>query len=417
MSRTPPWQEKSVGGFLCYNQFMKYVFILGHNPRLSIAEVLAVLPKAKVVKTGNSFLIVENEAVNAIDLMKQLGGTIKIGQVLADTVDKKIIVEKLKAVNASNKLKYGISYYECPKDKLGMEVKGELKKADISCRLVVGKDKALSSVIVVKNHVHEFLVLGGNYLAQTLAIQDFESYGQRDFGRPARDLKSGSMPPKLAQIMINLAQVGKDQKIYDPFCGSGTLLQEALVMGYSEVAGSDKSEKAVSDTKANLEWLAKNLEVKVEDVAVVQLDVAQLAKHVSGIDAIISEPYLGPALRGHESKAEIEKNIEGLNQLYLGAFEQFAKVLNLGGKVVLVFPSFRIGHEILNLSILGKREDVPSSSTPRLGNSKSETSRFSRSTSSIKNLGFTQLDDDKLIYSRPDQKVYRNIKVFQKGLG
>ena len=365
---------------------MRYVFILGHNPKLSIAEVLAVLPQAKVVATGNSFLIVENEKINATELINRLGGTIKIGEVIADKVDKKLMVETLKAAKKDNKLNFGLSYYECPKDKLGMDIKTELKKAGISCRLVVGQDKALSSVIVVKNRVEEFLILKGQYLAKTGAVQDFENYGQRDFGRPARDMKSGSMPPKLAQIMINLAQAESNGKIHDPFCGSGTVLQEALLLGYSNVSGSDVSAKAINDTKTNLEWLIRTYQLPATSYQLTQLDVHQLSQQFSGVDAIVTEPYLGPPLRGSETPSEIAKNITELENLYVAAFEQFAEVLNKDGKVVIVFPTFMVGRDVLELQILDK----------------------------IKNLGFTQLDDGKLIYSREGQRVYRNIKVFGK---
>ena len=75
-------------------------------------------------------------------------------------------------------------------------------------------------------------------------------------------------------------------------------------------------------------------------------------------------------------------------------------------------PTFRAGKEILELKILDEKEDGTSSLAPRLGNDKLETSRFTRSTSPIKELGFTQTSKDDLFYSREDQKVFRNVRVF-----
>ncbi|MFZ1683180.1 MAG: hypothetical protein WAU88_03525, partial [Candidatus Zixiibacteriota bacterium] len=43
------------------------------------------------------------------------------------------------------------------------------------------------------------------YLAQTVRIQDIDAYAARDQARPHRDAKVGMLPPKLAQIIINLA--------------------------------------------------------------------------------------------------------------------------------------------------------------------------------------------------------------------
>ena len=227
------------------------------------------------------------------------------------------------------------------------------------------------------------MIIQDKYLAKTCAIQDFESYGKRDFARPERDLKSGSMPPKLAQIMINLAQAKLTEKIYDPFCGSGTIIQEALVMGYKNVTGSDISEKAVSDTNRNLAWLERSF--KTPEIKVSLIDVRALSQQVEDIDAIVTEPYLGPPLKGGETREQLLKNIAELEELYIAAFEQFSKVLNKDGHVVIILPTFRAGKETLELKIQDK----------------------------IKDLGFTQISKDDLFYSREDQKVFRNVRVFK----
>ena len=395
---------------------MKYVFILGHNPKLSAAEVLAVLPKAKVVTETSSFLIIENSKIDCEEILKQLGGTIKIGEVVSDGIDTKIIVENLKNIKVENKLNFGLSYYDCPKDDLGMEIKKELKADGVSCRLVVSRDKALSSVVVTKNKCHEFLILENKWLGQTCAIQEFEEYSKRDFGRPVRDMISGSMPPKLAKIMINLAQMKKSASILDPFCGSGTMLQEALMLGYQNVAGIDISEKAIEDTKNNLEWLVQtyNLQptlhasqAKRATYNLFKFDVRELFSKVSGVDAIITEPYLGPPLKGNESEEKMDDIVAELSDLYLGAFTEFKKVLNKNGKVVIILPSFKLEDNILELSILGEIK--------KMGFTQHHLQSGRRITSDTKSksgAGFTQINEDKLIYSRQGQKVYRNIFVF-----
>ena len=87
-------------------------------------------------------------------------------------------------------------------------------------------------------------------------MQPFKDLSRLDFGRPARDDFSGMLPPKLAQIMINLAQVQNPEAlIIDPFCGSGTILSEALLMGYKDLLGSDISPKAIADTYKNISWI------------------------------------------------------------------------------------------------------------------------------------------------------------------
>lgn len=365
---------------------MKYVFILGHNPQLSAAEVMAVLPSAQIVEQTNAFLIVENEKINAEILQGKLGGTVKIGEVLTEKIEPEIIFERLRAKAQTNKLNFGISYYDCGTDNLGMRVKGLLKEKKISCRLVVSKDKALSAVVITKNHCFDFMITASKYLAQTLSVQDFEDYGSRDFGRPNRDLVSGSLPPKLAKIMINLAGLDESKIILDPFCGSGTVVQEALLLGYHKIYASDISDKAVKDTETNLKWLKRNSKIAIDGVNVFKCDVKELTKKVGQVDAIVTEPYLGPPLRGGEGILFLEKLIDELSLLYLAAFSQFVKILKSGGMVVFIFPSFKFDREVIDVPILDE----------------------------IKELGFSQVNKQTLLYGRSGQKVWRRIYIFKK---
>ena len=97
----------------------------------------------------------------------------------------------------------------------------------------------------------------------TKAIQPIESLGERDFGRPYRDAKSGMLPPKLAMMMINLAGQSLGATILDPFCGSGTILMEAATIGYTNLMGSDISPKAIDDTRQNFAWQGGSLPKKL----------------------------------------------------------------------------------------------------------------------------------------------------------
>lgn len=45
---------------------------------------------------------------------------------------------------------------------------------------------------------------GISYIAVTLACQDIDAYTKRDTGK-VRDMEVGMMPPKLCQMMINIA--------------------------------------------------------------------------------------------------------------------------------------------------------------------------------------------------------------------
>lgn len=93
----------------------------------------------------------------------------------------------------------------------------------------------------------------GFSVAQTIWIQDIESYSERDMNRD-RSMTVGMMPPKLAQIILNLAARGEhDLIVWDPFCGLGTTLIEALHAGYNKIYGSDLEMTMVTATQKNME--------------------------------------------------------------------------------------------------------------------------------------------------------------------
>lgn len=392
----------------------KYAFVLGHVPQLSQAEVVRVLQAEnfglKVILLTDQVLIMEtNQELEVRELMARLGGTVKIAQII-DQVSgdrliqsiKEIIVQKSKIKNQNNNVKiknrfqFGFSLYGKADIKefqnVGLGVKRILKEQGTPCRFVVSKEKSLSAVIIKKEHLLDQgldLVIIANqgeyYLGGTVAIQDFEAYSTRDYGRPSRDDKSGMLPPKLAQIMINLSQVDQNDVILDPFCGSGTVLQEALMLGYKNIIGSDISAKAIADCRNNNSWLKTKYNFKIDGVKIYELDVRNLEHKVgpASVDAIITEPYLGEA---QNSKLKTQ-SMEKLGELYINAFSQFYKVLRPGNRVVIVLPI-----------IQGQKMEI---------------------LDAIQKIGFTRepLSDNprlSIVYGREGQRVEREIFVFKK---
>ena len=101
-------------------------------------------------------------------------------------------------------------------------------------------------------------------IARTKKVQDITDYTDRDRNRPKRDAYVGMLPPKLAQIIINLAS-GNNQiagkRLLDPFCGTGVIPQEALLMGF-DVYGTDIEQKMIDYSQINIEWLKSRRNIK-----------------------------------------------------------------------------------------------------------------------------------------------------------
>lgn len=62
-----------------------------------------------------------------------------------------------------------------------------------------------------------------------------------------------TMHPKYARIIVNLARVKENDKVLDPFCGSGAILIEAGLM-QTEIFGRDISKYMIEGCKKNLDF-------------------------------------------------------------------------------------------------------------------------------------------------------------------
>jgi tRNA G10 N-methylase Trm11 len=278
-----------------------------------------------------------------------------------------------------------------------------LKGNGVNSRWVTSREPALSSVVVEQNKlisqgIEICLIPNGNNLliGQTEAVQPFKELSFRDYGRPARDDLSGMLPPKLAQIMINLAvavETRRSASLLDPFCGSGTILTEALLMGFTNLIGADISTKAIEYTKKNINWIIDKYAIHDTRYAIHNLSTLKLPSIIkeNSIDAIVTEPYLGPQ-RGKFDYFAVKKELE---KLYSDSLIIFKKTLKPDGRVVMVWPVFRF-------------RDLKQTISPRLNGFKI--------ISPLPNNFITQpdihlTDRQTIIYGRPEQKIWREIVI------
>lgn len=376
-----------------------YIFILGSHPKLSLAELDALLPDTVEHRGQVGWYETEN-AVDANALMNQLGGTIKIAQLIGDgEFNEEALTEWLyEKREEGSKFHFGFSLYALDSGiqtkkhwktlhKMGLNLKKALRADDISARYVQANEIVLSSVIVHKERLlkngAEILLLKDHdtiYMAHTLAVQPFQDFSKRDYGRPGRDAQSGMLPPKLARMMVNIAAPEKQHLVYDPFCGSGTILQEAWLLGYRNITGSDISEKAVQDTEDNLKWIkAHGIDVDVCDAR--KLNGKGIKN--DSVDRFIFEGYLGPPTpRGRE----IPQIKNELQQLYSGVFQELARALATDGRIVAAIPFWR-----------QRKEDVFHLDIDSL----------------LKKAGLHEVHD-RLYYRRPKATVGREILILEK---
>jgi tRNA (guanine10-N2)-dimethyltransferase len=92
------------------------------------------------------------------------------------------------------------------------------------------------------------------------------------------------MQAKLARCMVNLAHPRTDDLILDPFCGTGTMLIEAALIGCRTV-GLDVQRRMARGTLRNM----KHFKVKPEGIIVTDARTLPISK----LDCVVTDPPYG----------------------------------------------------------------------------------------------------------------------------
>ncbi|MBI4176311.1 MAG: hypothetical protein HY518_03840 [Candidatus Aenigmarchaeota archaeon] len=324
-----------------------YLFRLGKNPELSIAEVVSLLRMGSagfsIRHYSEEIMLLELE--RRPPLLERLGGTLKVAEVI-DTFDGGIgDIDTAKYFpDARQSVVFGVSAYGDNAGQNSQAVSGMVKDKLKSERvrtshihspleLEHGKiaRKKISEIIAFEND-------GRIYLARTIFVHDPFEFRKRDMKKPHQRHEL-AIPPRLARIMINLA--GKRSGVLlDPFCGVGSILQEAGLMGY-QLKGLDRNSNRIPECRGNLEWLKKEYKIGLSH-RVICGDALRMGQYVEPgtVDLIVTEPYLGPSLRKTPHSAKAFKIISILKPMYEEALKGMFQALKKGGRVCIVSPRF-----------------------------------------------------------------------------
>lgn len=386
-----------------------YIALLGRQPELSIAELERVFGDVSWFSAETALI----DTSSSIDIQR-LGGSQKIGRVIltVDTTDWRRVSDAIVKHYAKvwmmtpGKITLGMSAYDFPissreVQKTGLILKSKLKGGSGSLRLIPNQDAALSTATAHHNKLGlsdnkvELLIVKGakqTIIAESVGTQNITALAARDQGRPRRDAFVGMLPPKLAQMMINLA-VGTNattpQRILDPFCGTGVLLQEAALMGHP-VYGTDLAEKMIRYSRDNLNWLQDTYHTPI-DWYLHEGD-AMTTQWQPPINAVASEAYLGQPFSAPPSPAKLTEVRGNCNYIIGNFLTNLSKQLKPGTPVVLAVPAWR---------------------------SKEGTFTHLPLTTKVQDFGFERMalhtvEADRLLYSRPDQVVGRELLLLIK---
>lgn len=314
---------------------MKYLAVLGRQSEISLAELTALYPAVQKI----SPTLAEFDSDKSPDI-DRLGGSLKLASRL--TVPP---LEYLRTLDPG-KITLGISDYSKNASKKSATLEAlKLKKILVrhgrSVRVVENKTAVLPTATSLynglsgKNPRKVELIKYNRDWYKVIGVQDIDAYARRDQARPARDAKVGMLPPKLAQILINLCgPLPKNSTILDPFCGTGVVLQEALLMGY-RAYGTDLSDRMVEYTEKNLRWLTNS-----SDNFFLSVGDATSFKWSEKIDAVACESYLGRPMSQIPPGIKLKTEKQTCSSIVLGFLQNLSRQIAHGTPVVIAIPAW-----------------------------------------------------------------------------
>jgi len=138
-----------------------------------------------------------------------------------------------------------------------------------------------------------------------------------------------AMPPRLARCMVNLTRVKAGDLVFDPFCGTGSMLVEAGFVG-CRVLGSDVQRRMVNGAIRNINYF------NIEPEGVVVADARDLP--FSKVDSVVTDPPYG------RSTITLKR---ATDQIVKEALAAAIKLLDKGQKVCIASP------QTLNIGKIG----------------------------------------------------------------
>lgn len=443
-----------------------YIAILGRQPALGIAELERVYGSENVDWFSESTATIKSDSFS----IEHLGGTQKAGKVILELPRGDFRQASMKIVQhytkkwgqGTGKITLGLSTYgfsvsSREVQKTGIILKQKLKNSGRSLRLIPNTEPALNTAVSHHNKLGlgenkiELLIVrakdGRVIVAESIGAQNITALARRDQGRPKRDAFVGMLPPKLGQIIINLAtpddiasatrlsthapqrrmptpadslysaELPKGQtssnsqepagvasglrhsgpssqdssalRLLDPFCGTGVILQEAALMGYS-VYGTDLSEKMIEYSEKNLHWLQETSRLSISST--LHQGDATTTTWKQPIHTVACESYLGQPFSAPPSPAKLAEVRGNCNHIISSFLKNIAKQLAPGTPLCVAVPAWKDANGTFTHLTL---------------------------TSQLEKLGYTQIPFKNthprdLLYHREDQVVARELLVVVK---
>ncbi len=384
----------------------KLLYVFGRNPELSLAELISCynaknesINASDITKNGALVALNKedgkenNKSLSSINLKIQ-GSLLKRAQPIlfisnevldVSQINPKGLVKELypyfnQNVFMEEKSYWGLSIYNTNRNGDWKEIynlfqdsiKKTIKKIKIK-RAYFRKPLENYQTSPIQMQKKEIIQSGfeiilwlhkdGLIVARTEDVIDIEDYDNRDKKRPQRR-PLFQIGLALARSMINLVsleQDNHDKTIYDPFCGIGTIPEEAFLMGLNAL-GSDVDNECIGFSHQNLKVYEKWANQKERQVWAGQgadsvnepespyffkMDISNpkdsRIKDFNG--CIVTEPDLLEPLTDYPSYAYAKDLREKFIRNYHNYLRGLTQILHVGQYAVMVFPKIHMEND------------------------------------------------------------------------
>jgi tRNA G10 N-methylase Trm11 len=323
---------------------MKSFFILGRNPKLSRHEILEFLKARnrthKEIIFENNLLIIETNEGERFDIQK-FGGIMHLGEIIFEGNSEELenYLEKNEII-PSDKFTYATFGNQDPqilKDKFKKERKiASIKHGRKLLKFQDGhKQENPKADFYIFHHSQNDTI----YLATATQIYNPMEVKKRDMQKPIRR-EELAISPRLSKILINLSNAKPYDRLLDPFCGIGGILQEALIKKIN-VHGIDKDKEATEGAKQNIKWLIKEYDIKSKYE--IENNDSRRAPDLQ-FAAIATETPLGKILTKKPSDNQAQQIIQNFEAYMVPILKRLKKVKKPSAKIAITFPVIRAFH-------------------------------------------------------------------------
>ena len=363
---------------LSFNTFVK----LGANSELSKLELSSILEEFSITELKfqewKKYVLLELNKEHQAKLIKSLensgsiikAGSLKIEEKIRDLKELRpkitsYLTKTLQTlpIQKTRKIKISINI-QTSNDEIRTQINSMIKKSiyhtstdlriETKIRYPKRESTELSPFQFFKDNFHKrgieitcLVIKSKVFLGHVRWVTNPLKDIKQDEGRPVRLFTHGTSI-KLARTLVNLSKIEKGDVLFDPFCGTGTILLEGLKQDMKAI-GIDRDPKCVRASKANLNHFSMqhSSKEKVKDKWSIHLldsrDLNQVMD--TEIGGLVTEPYLGPFIKDLPSKEKAKDTMIMLEKLYTKVLQKGIKYLKTGHRVILIIPEYRYSQE------------------------------------------------------------------------